>query len=139
MKRAVKGVLKFCAVIACVILLVFILFIGYLHIGKKAALETPVYGLDLSKIDDGTYVGSYEGQRWSNTVSVTLKNHAITKIEVIKPQTFTSQETIDTLISRITSEQRTDVDAVSGATADSKTFLSAVENALYLAAHDALE
>lgn len=123
----------------CLIILGLGIFIGYLHIGKKAALETPVYGIDLSDIDDGTYIGSYEGYRWSNTVSVTVENHTITKIEILKPQTYTSQETVDTLILRVISEQNTDVDVVTGATADSRTFLRAVENALYPERQDNLK
>ncbi|MBB2183243.1 FMN-binding protein [Lachnospiraceae bacterium MD1] len=139
MNRTLKILIKVFVVMICLIILGLGIFIGYLHIGKKAALETPVYGIDLSDIDDGTYIGSYEGYRWSNTVSVTVENHTITKIEILKPQTYTSQETVDTLILRVISEQNTDVDVVTGATADSRTFLRAVENALYPERQDNLK
>ena len=47
---------------------------------------------------------------------------------MVDSQVFISQETLDKLILRLLEEQNTNIDAVSGATVDSKTFLSAVEN-----------
>ena len=43
---------------------------------------------------------------------------------------FIKNETVNELTERVLSKQSTDVDAISGALADSKAFLKAVENAL---------
>mgnify|MGYP000889768326 CR=1 FL=1 len=92
------------------------------------------FALDLLKQDagrvNGAYIGSYQGFRWSNTVEVTVKDNKITDIVVLKPQLFAKQETIDTITQRIISAQSTDVDLVSGATADCKAYIKAIENAL---------
>lgn len=115
-------------------LIIIVLLIGafatFLMLGKEKTLNIKLKGIDLQSIEDGNYVGHYNGYRWSNTVEVTVKDHQITSINVKKPQVFAQNETIQVLTERVVSEQTTYVDAVSGATADSKAFLQAVENAL---------
>lgn len=115
-------------------LLILALLIGsfstFILIGKGKVLNIELKGVALQSVEDGSYVGDYSGYRWSNTVEVTVRNHQITGITVKKPQLFAKSETIQELTSRVIAEQTTEVDAVSGATADSKAFLHAVENAL---------
>jgi uncharacterized protein with FMN-binding domain len=98
--------------------------------GMNKALQLTMGITPLPIAEDGVYVGSYEGFRWSNTVEITVKNHKIIDIRTIKPQAFAKKETIDILTKQILLKQSTDVDTVSGATAYSKAFLKAVENAL---------
>ncbi len=105
-------------------------FLAFVLLGKEAALALTVENVPLNNVADGVYRGSYNGFRFSNAVEVTVKDHEITDISVMQPQVFMKDEAVEELTSRVTAQQSTDVDAVSGATADSKAFLKAVENAL---------
>ncbi len=125
-----KKILRYFIIVLTLCVITLGTFLSYLFYDKNKTLETPLYGINLSDVSDRTYQGSYKGGRWSNTVLVTIKNNAITNIEVVNSQVFISQETLDKLISRVLGKQNTDIDTVSGATVDSKAFLSAVENAL---------
>ncbi len=98
-------------------------------LGLKETLALPIEAVDLSNIPDGAYTGVYDCYRWTSEVKVTVKGHAITGIEVVKGQSG-RDDIRQELTDRILQEQTPAVDAVSGATADSKAFLKAVENAL---------
>jgi uncharacterized protein with FMN-binding domain len=123
----IKRIFFFLFVIVVLIVTGFFVFI---LLGKDKALQLTTGETPLPVVEEGVYTGSYQGFRWSNTVEVTVKKHKIVSIRTIKPQVFAKEETIETLTKRILSAQSTDVDTVSGATADSKAFLKAVENAL---------
>jgi len=109
---------------------VCISFAAFLFLGKSQTMATPLDGVSLESVSDGAYEGSYSGFRWSNTVSVMVKDHQIIDVVQIKPQAITKGDTIDTLIARVIAAQDTDIDVVTGATVSSKAFLSAVEDAL---------
>jgi uncharacterized protein with FMN-binding domain len=116
--------------IISVILVICLCGAGFILLGKNKTIHAPLNGISLSSVADGTYEGSYSGFRWSNTVSVTVQDHKIVGIEQIKPQVVASQDTIDNLIASVETAQSTEIDVVSGATADTRAFLSAVEDAL---------
>jgi uncharacterized protein with FMN-binding domain len=98
-------------------------------LGKDRALHVELNGVDLSQIEDGSYAGDFNCYRFTNQVVVTVRNHQITDIEVIKTQN--GRESIDQeLIGQVIEAQSPALDAVSGATADKNAFLKAVENAL---------
>ncbi len=105
-------------------------FLTFTMGGKEKAINLTVENVALDTIPDGTYEGSYSGMRWSNTVAVTVKDHQITNIEVVKSQVFITPETQDALAQSVLDSQSVEVDAISGATADSHAYLKAVENAL---------
>ena len=105
-------------------------FVTFLMLGKDAAINLMPEQISLDTLADGVYEGKYDGFRFSNTLNVTVKNHQITDIKVVQPQVFMKDEAVTELADRVTAQQCTDVDVVSGATADSKAFLKAVENAL---------
>lgn len=102
--------------------LVFIVVImGYAFLGKEQTLTLQIGSVDLSNISEGEYTGQYNCYRWSNTVKVSVMDHQITEIEVIKGPNGREDIRQD-LKGRIMEAQSPDVDAVSGATADSKAF-----------------
>ncbi|MDR0326551.1 MAG: FMN-binding protein [Oscillospiraceae bacterium] len=105
-------------------------FIGITN-GLSDGAKVTLHGIDLANIADGDYTGIYEFKRWSNTVSVQVKDHAITEIEIVK-DVFASQITncSGEVFRRVIEAQNTTVDAVSGATVTSKAYLKAIENAL---------
>ena len=111
----------------------FLVFIAvimvYAFLGKDQTLALQISPVNLSGIPDGKYTGVYDCFRWSNTVKVTVMDNRITDIEIVKAPNGRYGIEMD-LESRIIDAQSPAVDAVSGATADSKAFLKAVENAL---------
>jgi uncharacterized protein with FMN-binding domain len=125
-----KVILRIFISIISVILVICICGAGFLMLGMNKTIHAPLNGIVLESVSDGTYEGSYSGFRWSNTVSVTVQDHKIVGIEQIKPQVVASQDTIEKLVASVVSAQSTDIDVVSGATADTRAFLSAVEDAL---------
>lgn len=102
----------------------------YLSRGLESGSGLAVNAVKLSSLDDGKYKGQYNAGRWSNIVDVTVKDHKIIKIDVVKDVLFKRPEVTKDLIERVISRQNTDVDVVSGATVTSKAYLKSIENAL---------
>ncbi len=120
-------------VILVVVAVIFgsVLVIGiWMTRGLNEMLEMEVHDVDLTHLPDGIYRGSFSGYRWSNTVEVTVENHAIKGIRVVEKHPFHRDELVDQLSDRIIRSQSLEVDTVTEATASSKAFLKAVEDAL---------
>ncbi|KOA20431.1 FMN-binding domain protein [Clostridium homopropionicum DSM 5847] len=116
------------------IIIIFILISGaglfYLSRGLEDGRELKINNVKLSQVNDGIYSGEYNSGRWSNSVEVTIKNHKITKINVVKDVTFSKKDVTEELITKIIKNQNTNVDVVSGSTVTCKAYLKAIENAL---------
>jgi len=91
--------------------------------------QMKIEDVDLSKISDGIYIGSYELLPVSAEVAVTIKAHKIDKIDLIKHNNGkgAAAEVIPDEVVKTGSLQ---VDAVSGATYSSRVILIAIKNAL---------
>lgn len=85
--------------------------------------------VDLSKIEDGTYAGSYKVFPVSAKVEVTVENHHITYIDLIEHKNGQGAPA-ELIPGHVIKAQSLDVDAVTGATYSSKVILLAIENAL---------
>jgi len=109
------------------LLLCTLVFFDYLR--KEETLSLVITNVDFSRISDGTYVGTYDNTRFSNTIEVTVLNHKIINIHPLKIQDGRNN-LVYSLTDTVLKEQRVDIDAVSGATASSNGFLKAVEEAL---------
>jgi uncharacterized protein with FMN-binding domain len=105
---------------------------GYLTQGLRQTEGLEINDVDLSTVADGAYTGEFIGGRWSNTVEVTVQDHTIVSIEMVKKQRFHLDGPVDEITSRIIEHQSLAVDVVSGATATSKAILKSVELALTL-------
>lgn len=118
----------------CIVIIILVVIIGgfftFVLFGKEKVKKVKIGDINISSTPNGTYTGSFDGYRWTNTVKVTVADHKITDIEVIKPQVFAKAETINELKNKVISSQNLQVDTVTGATVDSKAFLKAIENAL---------
>lgn len=101
----------------------------YAVLGKEEVMKVNIDNVDMTRVPDGTYIGSYDNFRWSNKAQVTVAEHKITGIEPLKIQDG-RDDLVQTLMERILDRQTPNVDAVSGATASSNGFLKAVETAL---------
>lgn len=121
-----------------IVIIVAVLFIVLVFAGKyaldmmyyKEAMSILTIGeVDLSRVNDGTYIGSYDARIISATVSVTVKNGKITDIKLMEHK-YDRGLPAEAVVDKILKEQSLDVDVVSGSTNSSKAILKAVENAL---------
>lgn len=96
---------------------------------QKQVKDINISNVNVSKVADGTYTGSYEVLWVSAEVRVTVKNHRIEGIELLEHKNGrgTSAEIIP---SKVVEIQSLEVNIVAGATASSKVILKAIENAL---------
>jgi len=85
--------------------------------------------IDLSKIPNGEYIGDFEKYRWFYKIEVVFSANRIDTIRVIKSSNGTDKVNKE-LVRKVIEKQSLLIDACSGATITSKTFLKAVENAL---------
>jgi len=87
---------------------------------------------DLTSKTDGIYRGNYDlsGTPVNVVLDVTIQNHKISKIEIVKHICSPIGKKAEKIIDQIIAAQNLDVDVVSGATASSKSIIKAVENAL---------
>lgn len=88
-----------------------------------------VNDVDLSLISDGTYLGSYEVLPISVEVSVTVKDHKITAIDLIKHANGKG-DAAEAIVDEVVKADSLKVDAITGATYSSKVILLAIEDAL---------
>ncbi|MHC1685061.1 MAG: FMN-binding protein [Clostridiaceae bacterium] len=96
---------------------------------KNTVKSISISNVDLSKISDGTYSGSFDALRVSADVSVKINNHKITDIELLNHKNEKGKNA-EIIPQRVIDAQSLDVDTVSGATNSSKVILKAIENAL---------
>lgn len=126
MKKIVKILLSIIGVIVLGIsVMAFILMNG---MNTAQALE--LNQIDLTLVDDGKYVGTYETTRWTNTVEVVIENHEIKEITIVKDVMIALEGLSDRLFKRVIDNQSIEVDIETGTTITSKAYLKAIENAL---------
>jgi uncharacterized protein with FMN-binding domain len=87
---------------------------------------------DLSLKADGIYRGNYDlsGTPVNVFLDVNIQNHRIIEIIIVKHLCSPIGKKAEKIIDQIITIQNLDVDAISGATASSKSIIKAVENAL---------
>lgn len=121
---------------AIAVVIVLIVIIAALS-GTKANIEvslakltdTTIPDMDMSNIGDGTYNGSYKVFPVAAEVKVTVQDHRITAIELVKHSNGQGAAA-EVIPDRVVETQSLQVDTVSGATYSSKVILKAIENAL---------
>jgi uncharacterized protein with FMN-binding domain len=120
-----------------VLLSIFIIFVlisaggmFYLSRGLEDGSKLVVNEVNPSTLSDGVYNGKYEGGRWTNEVVVTVKDHKITKIDLVKDVLFSKPDVTRDIFDKVIGKQNTAVDVISSSTVTSKAYLKAIENAL---------
>lgn len=126
----IKSFLKIIVSIVIVVALIFTGGIIFLTRGLKAGSEVVINNVNVSSLSDGVYSGEYKGGRWTNSVNVSIKNHKITKIDIVKDVLFKKDDVREKLFNRVIEKQNVEVDAISSATVTSKAYLKSIENAL---------
>ncbi len=124
-----KKFLKILLVIVAVFVLFSIVMSMVMAQGLKEGSNLVINGIDLSAVQDGVYNGKYDAGRFSNQLNITVKDHKITKIEVVKDVTFASAAVTEAVFAKVIDEQKIQFDAIAGATVTSKAYLKAIENA----------
>ena len=151
LKKKWMVVHRFSTILLLCLLLIHILDVGIqlpsriLNTGNTASYDQETTDADTSKspsfsgaqLKDGVYEGSAQGYEGTITVSVTVENGVVAKIDILKnndtPEYF---EHARLITDQIIGQQSLDVDAISGATFSSAGIKNAVANALESAVTD---
>lgn len=113
------------------LLLAAILFLVILpEMSYQDTRQMEIQNVDLSRLEDGVYQGEYTYGHYTYMVTVQIKNHKIEEIEVSHGNQNERAKVAEGVLDRVVTEQKLDVDVISGATTTSKALLKAVENAL---------
>jgi uncharacterized protein with FMN-binding domain len=126
MKKVYKILLGFIGLIFFVIVISFFVLMN----GMKEIETIKINKIDLLKIEDGSYIGSYDVTRWSNTVEVKVANHEIIEIVVLDDVMIGLEDMSNRLFENIIREQSLEVDIETGTSITSKAYLKAIEIAL---------
>ena len=98
--------------------------------GLEEALAVEVNDVDLLEVEDSVYEGNYDFERWANTLSVTVVDHRITAIAIVKDVKYPKQEVSDDIFQKVIGAQSLKVDAISGSTITTKAYQKSIEHAL---------
>jgi uncharacterized protein with FMN-binding domain len=89
-----------------------------------------INNVDLSQKADGVYRGSYHKGRWNYDVEVSVANHRIAGIKETNPSMQMTNKLTRKIVEKILAGQSVKIDAVSGASVNTKALCKAVEIAL---------
>lgn len=96
----------------------------------KTVRAMPIEAVDLASVQDGTFQGDFSYGGFTYEVSVTVKDHRIETIDILKNRDTKHARQAEGVIPKVISAQTVNVDVVTGATTTSKALLKAIENAL---------
>lgn len=103
--------------------------VGNIEKNLAALNDIQIKNVDLAKVPDGVYTGSFKEFPVGAEVSVTVKDHLIKNVVLIKHENGQGSGA-EILTSKVVETQSIELDAVSRATYSSKVILKAIENAL---------
>ncbi len=92
-------------------------------------LAVEIKEVDLSKIENGTYTGTYQAFPIEVEVKVVVADQKITDIDLVKHNTGKGQAA-EALPTKVVETQSLKVDTITGATYSSKVILLAIQDAL---------
>jgi len=119
--------------VALVTIVVLIISLTKIMSDAQVMLEqiatAEIQDVDLAKVTDGIYVGTYKIFPIDVKVEVTVADHLITQIDLLR-HTNGQGVAAEIITDMVIDSQSLKVDVVSGATYSSKIILKAIENAL---------
>ncbi|MET0385219.1 MAG: FMN-binding protein [Polyangiales bacterium] len=98
--------------------------------GMREVRELVIGEIDLTKLADGVYTGSYHKGRWTYDVEVTVRDHHLVSIVNTNTRMNNLKDWNQQAARAMLDKQSIHVDVVSGATLNTKAFRKAVELAL---------
>lgn len=129
-----KVEIKFHRLFSMIILLMLITHMVFYFIDFKNYLTAmdniSVREVDLNTIENGEYIGEYDAGYIYAKVKITIKDHTISNVEILKHNHERGIKAEKALPDIIKNEQKIDVDTVSGATNSSRVIKQACMNAL---------
>ena len=96
---------------------------------KAIIKEIKISNVDLSKVHDGTYTGSFDAIEVAAKVSVTVKDHKIEDIKLLSHK-HDRGKPAEVIPADVVKAQSVKVDTITGATNSSKVIEKSIENAL---------
>jgi uncharacterized protein with FMN-binding domain len=116
----------------------FIVVIGILFIifnfGMGEVKKLVINSVDLTKVADGVFSGTYHKGRWTYDVQVSVKDHKIVDVKNTNKRMEMMKDWNAKAVAEVVKRQSPQIDIVSGATINSRALAKAVENALTQAA-----
>ena len=129
MKNRKLAVVAALLLVAAVIAIAAKTMVGNIS-GHLEGLKTMgITDVDVSKLEDGVYKGSYKAFPIEAIVDVTIENHRIKSIDLVKHK-HGQGSAAEIIPDMVVDSQTLNVNAVTGATYSSKVILKAIENAL---------
>jgi len=128
--------LKIMIVLAAILVLLVAAIAVMLTIAERnqrEVLEIEIKTVDLSTIPDGTFIGEFNSFPVAAQVEVTVKDHTITAIDLVKHLNGEGGDA-EVIPDMVVEAQSLQVDTISGATYSSKVILLAIQDALQSAA-----
>ena len=124
-----KKVILIISIFVVIVFIVGAAVISNMEKNLEELTSVEIENVDLSKVKDGTYAGSYGAMPVTAKVEVTVDNHEITGIKLVEHNNGKGKAA-EVIIQKVTDAQSLDVGIVSGATYSSKVILKAIEIAL---------
>ena len=112
------------------VLLCLILSIFSCKNESRKIREMEINDVDLSRIEDGEYVGSFTHHDFIYKLQVEVRDRRIVDIRVLSFKNGKHRDKALAVIPRVLEKQSLGVDVVTGATKTSKILLKAIESAL---------
>ncbi len=122
--------MKAVKIIVGIMIGLFLIGAAFGSIGLKEIRQLSIMPVDLSTVADGTYKGSFDKYRWHYATAVTVKDHRIVSVSTTNTLDAPRKKISEAIGEMIVSKQSITIDAVSGASVETKAFCKSVENAL---------
>ncbi len=120
---------KVSIILSCIVVFLLLGILVIFNQSIEKAKYLVVNDVDLSQIKDGQYIGEYSIFLVYAEVEVTIKNHDIKKIQVLKHDNGLGRNA-EVIKEDIIKQKSLNVDTISGATVSSKCIMKAVEYAI---------
>jgi len=125
----IRPVFLILGVIVLVVLIFVVPILVKLRRYNADAVRVGKVDVDLSQVADGVYSGAYDSGPVIVNVDVTVKDHAITDIRLVKHR-HGQGAAAEPITGKVLAAQSVKVDVISGATMSSNVILLAIEDAL---------
>jgi uncharacterized protein with FMN-binding domain len=94
---------------------------------EQRVLAMPINEVDLVRVENGTYRGSFTFNKFAYVVDVRVQDHRITGITMVKNRDDKWAVSAATMAGSVVLYQKMGVDVVAGATASCRVILKAIE------------
>lgn len=122
--------MKIALIIVGILAALAVAFSILMFYGMSEIRHLVIREVDLQRVSDGTYIGSYHKGRWTYDVEVVVQNHRIKSVKNLNSRMNALRDWTASAESAFVEKQSVKIDVVSGATLNSKAFQKAVEIAL---------